>query len=147
MTKNGTERVIDEDTEGRLYFYTTDNDTSSKVYEDHENERKEKVGKEEEGVCEIDFFTAVGQSKEDECEKERYGEPRLEDEKTEEERDVPADDIATISAIEKPVEEVRRDVVEPDHVFVEIPAEVRINLSFRVILPMELLYFTTFVIF
>jgi len=87
------------------------------------------------------------ESGEREYEEEEYGERSLEDEEAEEERDAPSDDIATISTAEKLEEEVQQDVVGPDHVLAEIPVEVRINLSFCVILPMELLCLTTFVIF
>ena len=75
---------------------------------------------------------------------EGYEERSLGDEEVEDERAVPA--AATISAAEKSEEEVQ-DAAGPDHVLAEIPVEVRINLSFCVILPVELLYLTTFVIF
>lgn len=73
---------------------------------------------------------------------EACGEPSLEE--VEEGKSAPPS-TATITAAEKSEEEVR-DVVEPDHVLAEIPAEVRINLSFTIILPVELLCLTTFVI-
>lgn len=94
-----------------------------------------------------EFFISDEESGEREYEEERREERSLEDEEAEEERDAPFDDIATISAAEKPDEEAQQDVVGPDHVLAEIPVEVRINLSFCVILPVELLCLTTFVIF
>ncbi|XP_032666581.1 uncharacterized protein LOC116842045 [Odontomachus brunneus] len=72
-----------------------------------------------------------------------YGERSLEDEETKEGKSAPSS--ATIVTAEKSDEEVR-DVVGPDHVLAEIPVEVRINLSFTIILPVELLCLTTFVI-
>jgi len=91
-----------------------------------------------------EFFIGEEELEEREYEEERYEEQSLEDEEVEDEGAVPA--AATISAAEKPEEEVQ-DAAEPDHVLAEIPVEVRINLSFCVILPVELLYLTTFVIF
>ncbi|XP_014480180.1 PREDICTED: uncharacterized protein LOC106747299 [Dinoponera quadriceps] len=70
-----------------------------------------------------------------------YGERSMEDEEMEEGKSAPSS--ATITAAEKSEEEVR-DVAGPDHVLAEIPAEVRINLSFTIILPAELLCLTTF---
>lgn len=90
-----------------------------------------------------EFFIWDEEPREREYEEERYEERSFEDEEAEEERD----DIATISTAEKPEEEVQQDVVGPDHVLAEVPVEVRINLSFCVILPVELLCLTTFVIF
>lgn len=77
-------------------------------------------------------------------EQEPYEERQIVDEKIDEEKDVPS--TTTISVAEKPEEETR-DAARPDHVLAEIPDEVRINLSFYVILPVELLCLTTFVIF
>lgn len=112
-----------------------------------ENEEYEDEAKEEEDIYEMDeSFISDEEPGEREYEEERYGERGLEDEEAEG-RDAPSDDIATISTAEKPEEEVQQDVVGPDHVLAEIPVEVRINLSFCVILPVELLCLTTFVIF
>lgn len=72
------------------------------------------------------------------------GERSLEDEEMEEGKSPPSS--ATITAAEKSAEEEVPDVVGPDHVLDEIPVEVRINLSFTIILPVELLCLTTFVI-
>lgn len=74
---------------------------------------------------------------------EMDGERSLEDEEMEKEKSTPSS--ATITAAEKSEEEMP-DVVGPDHVLDEIPVEVRINLSFTIILPVELLCLTTFVI-
>lgn len=85
----------------------------------------------------------------EEYEGETPGEPSLMDEEEteeeEEEEEMPTSP-ATISAAEKSEEEVR-DAAEPDHVLAEIPVEVRINLSFTIILPVELLCLATFLIF
>lgn len=89
-------------------------------------------------------FICDGESREYEgYEVGMYEERSVKDEEMEEERSAPSS--ATITAAEKSEEEVR-DVVGPDHVLAEIPVEVRINLSFTVILPVELLCLTTFVI-
>lgn len=75
-----------------------------------------------------------------------HGEPSLVDEE-EAKEGKSAPSSATIAAAEKSEEEVREPTVGPaDHVLAEIPVEVRINLSFTVILPVELLCLTTFVI-
>lgn len=77
-------------------------------------------------------------------EREMYGERSLEDEE-EMEEGKSAPSTATITAAEKSEEEVR-DVMRPDHVLAEMQVEVRINLSFTIVLPVELLCLTTFVI-
>jgi len=81
-----------------------------------------------------------------EYEVEPYEEPsvieEIPEEEIPEERDIPAE----IYPVEKLEEEVP-EAVMPDRALVEIPVEVRINLSFCVILPVELLCLTTFVIF
>jgi len=116
--------------------------------EEYEDKRKEEEAEGETGTYKMDeSFIWDEESGEREYEEEGYGERSLEDEEAEEERDAPSDDIATISTAEKLEEEVQQDVVGPDHVLAEIPVEVRINLSFCVILPVELLCLTTFVIF
>lgn len=128
------------------------------VNDDHENltlrnkefqeeEKEETEEEKEKNTYEADesFIRDEELGEHEEYEEERYGERSVEDEEVEEKRDVPS--IATISAAaEKPEEEVQ-EVIEPDHVLAEIPVEVRINLSFCVILPVELLCLTTFVIF
>lgn len=124
------------------------NDDENSVLEnakyEEEGEKEEAEG--EEGIYKMNEFWDE-EPGEGEYEEERYGEWSYEDEEAEEEGDAPSDDRATISAAEKPEEEVQQDVVGPDHVLAEIPIEVRINLSFCVILPVELLCLTTFVIF
>lgn len=124
------------------------NDEENSVPEDekYEEEGKEEEAEGEEGIYKMDEFWDE-EPREGEYGEERYGERSYEDEEAEEEGDAPSDDHATISAAEKPEEEVQQDVVGPDHVLAEIPIEVRINLSFCVILPVELLCLTTFVIF
>jgi len=121
--------------------------------DDHENltlrtkefQEEEKEAEEANIIEEDESFIRDGELEEHDYEEERHGEQRIEDEEVEEKRDIPS--IATISAAaEKPEEEVQ-EVIEPDHVLAEIPVEVRINLSFCVILPVELLCLTTFVIF
>ncbi|XP_028049901.2 LOW QUALITY PROTEIN: eukaryotic translation initiation factor 5B [Monomorium pharaonis] len=148
MAENNTDGVVDKDNEERLYLNTVVSDDEnwalerSEEYE--EDERKEEQ-EGEEGVYEMDeFFT---RDEKYEREKERYEERSHEDEEAEGEGDAPPDDTTTVSTAEKPEEEVQQDVVGPDHVLAEIPVEVRINLSFCVILPVELLCLTTFVIF
>lgn len=133
----------------RLSLNTSDDHENSTLEnEEYEEERDEEEAEGEEDIYKTDeFFISDEESGEREYEEERRSEERsLEDEEAEEERDA-FDDIATISAAEKPEEEAQRDVVGPDHVLAEIPVEVRINLSFCVILPVELLCLTTFVIF
>lgn len=121
--------------------------------DDHENltlttrefEEEEKEAEETRIIEGDESFIRDGELEERDYEEERHGEQRIEDEEVGEKRDIPS--IATISAAaEKPEEEVQ-EVIEPDHVLAEIPVEVRINLSFCVILPVELLCLTTFVIF
>lgn len=122
-------------------------DRENSALGNEEYEEYEDGEKEEEDIYKMDeSFISDVEPGEREYEEERYGERSLEDEEAEG-RDAPSDDIATISTAEKPEEEVQRDVVGPDHVLAEIPVEVRINLSFCVILPVELLCLTTFVIF
>lgn len=122
-------------------------DRENSALENEEYEEYEDEAKEEEDIYKMDeSFISDEEPGEREYEEERYGERSLEDEEAEG-RDAPSDDIATISTAEKPEEEVQQDVVGPDHVLAEIPVEVRINLSFCVILPVELLCLTTFVIF
>lgn len=127
----------------------SDNHENSALQNEEYEEGKEEEGAErEEGIYKTDEFLIWDEEPgEREYEEERYEERSLGDEEAEEERDAPSDDIATISEAEKPEEEVQQDVVGPDHVLAEIPVEVRINLSFCVILPVELLCLTTFVIF
>lgn len=118
--------------------------------EEYKDEKTEEKEEEKEDIYKMDkFFIWDQEPGEREYEKEEYEEQRnLEDEEAEEEEgDAPSEDIATISTAEKPEEEVQQDVVGPDHVLAEIPVEVRINLSFCIILPVELLCLTTFVIF
>lgn len=119
--------------------------------EEYEEERKEEQlerAEDEEDIYKMDeFFILDEEPGEFEYEEERYVERSREDEEAKEEVEAPYDDTATISTAEKPEEEVQQDVVGPDHVLAEIPVEVRINLSFCVILPVELLCLTTFVIF
>lgn len=128
--------------------------------DDHENlalrskefqeEEKEEAEAEEEEEEENDIYKADESFIRDEelgehdYDEERHGERSLEDEEIEEKRDIPSATIST--AAEKPEEEVQ-EVIEPDHVLADIPVEVRINLSFCVILPVELQCLTTFVIF
>lgn len=125
-----------------------DRENSAPEDEEYEEEWKKEGAEGEEDIDKMDeFLNWKEEPREREYEEERYGERSLEDEEAEEERDAPSDDIATISTAEKPEEEMQQDVVRPDHVLAEIPVEVRINLSFCVILPVELLCLTTFVIF
>lgn len=125
-----------------------DGENSALENEEYEEGRKEEQAEGEEGIYEMDELSIWDEEPgEREYEEEKYEERGREDEEAEEERDAPSEDTATISAAEKPEEEVQQDMVGPDHVLAEIPVEVRINLSFCVILPVELLCLTTFVIF
>lgn len=124
----------------------TSSDHENFALEDEQFQEAEEGDEEEEerSIHRMDeFFIGEEKLEEREYEEEIYEEQSLGDEEVEDERTAPA--AATISAVEKPEEEVQ-DAAEPDHVLAEIPAEVRINLSFCVILPVELLYLTTFVI-
>lgn len=112
-------------------------------FQEAEKEEAEEDAKEKNMYEEGESFIRDEELGERDYEEERHGEPSIEDEEVEEKGDIP---IATISTAEKPEEEVQ-EVIEPDHVLAEIPVEVRINLSFCVILPVELLCLTTFVIF
>lgn len=144
-------QFFSQDDGERLYPNTvvSDNHENSALQNKEYEEGKNEEGAErEEDIYKTDeFFTWDKEPGEREYEEERYEERSLEDEEAEEERDAPSDDIATISEAEKLEEEVQQDVVGPDHVLAEIPVEVRINLSFCIILPVELLCLTTFVIF
>lgn len=116
---------------------------NDKFYPGEKGEEEEDEA--EEDVYRMDeFFISDEELEAREYEQELYEEPSVRDEEIGEERDVPS--TVTISTMEKPEEEAR-DAAEPDHAFAEIPVEVRINLSFCVILPVELLCLTTFVIF
>ncbi|EZA60575.1 hypothetical protein X777_14601, partial [Ooceraea biroi] len=93
----------------------------------------------EEDVYRMDeFFIWDDELEAREYEQKPYGERSVGNE----ERDAPS--TATISVAEKSEEEAR-DTAGPDHALAEIPVEVRINLSFCVILPVELLCLTTFI--
>lgn len=127
---------------------SNDDENSVLKNEKYEEEGKKDEAEGEEGIHQMDEFWDEEPGEVVDYKEERYGERSYEDEEAEEEGDAPpSDDRATISAAEKPEEEVQQDVVGPDHVLAEIPIEVRINLSFCVILPVELLCLTTFVIF
>lgn len=112
----------------------------TKEFQEEKEEMEEEV---KNAYEEGESFIREEELGEHDYEEERHGEQSIEDEEVEEKRDIP---IATISTAEKPEEEVQ-EVIEPDHVLADIPVEVRINLSFCVILPVELLCLTTFVIF
>lgn len=75
---------------------------------------------------------------------EAYGKAFDEEEEVgEAEEEIPLS--PAVSTPEKLEEEVPRPE-ESDHVLAEISAEVRIDLSFSLVLPVELLFLTTFVI-
>lgn len=117
----------------------------SEEYQEEEKEETEEEKEEDIHGADESFIRDEELGELEYDEEEKYGERSVEDEEVEEKREIPS--IATIStAAEKPEEEVQ-EVIEPDHVLAEIPVEVRINLSFCVILPVELLCLTTFVIF
>nr|XP_012230584.1 PREDICTED: uncharacterized protein LOC105676925 [Linepithema humile] len=148
MTENDVDGIADEDNGKRLYPNTeisSDHETFAPKDEQFQEAEERDEPEEERGIYRMDeFFIGEEKLEEREYEEERYEEQSLGDEEVEDERAVPA--AATISAAEKPEEEVQ-DAAEADHVLAEIPVEVRINLSFCVILPVELLHLTTFVIF
>ncbi|EGI58424.1 hypothetical protein G5I_13461, partial [Acromyrmex echinatior] len=134
----------------RLYPNIVVSDENSALKnEEYEDERTEEKEEEKEDTYKVDEFfiwdQEPGEYEEEEYEEQRSFEDEEAEEEEEEEGDAPSEDIATISTAEKPEEEVQQDVVGPDHVLAEIPVEVRINLSFCVILPVELLCLTTFV--
>jgi len=105
-------------------------------HEDFVNDMFYLEEKEEEEEARDDLYEM-----EEELSVAEYEEPSVVEEEIHEERALPE-----IYPVEKPEEEVPEAVV-PDRVFAEIPVEVRINLSFCVVLPVELLCLTTFVIF
>lgn len=114
-------------------------------FEEKEKEEAEEVEEKQEDTYETDeSFIRDEELKEHDYEEEKYEERSPEDEEIEGKRDMPS--IATISAAaEKPEEEVH-EVIEPDHVLVEV-VEVRIYLSIYITIPVELLRLTTLVIF
>ncbi|KYN04337.1 hypothetical protein ALC62_05103 [Cyphomyrmex costatus] len=126
MTENDANGFVDEDNEERLYLNTVisdDRESSASQNEEYKDERTE----EKEDVYKTDdfFIWDEEQPGEREYEEEGYEEEQsLEDEEAEE-GDAPSEDIATISTAEEPEEEVQRDVVGPDHVLAEIPAEMQ----------------------
>lgn len=131
----GEEEAGVEDPEGEE---EEDEEEAEAKEEDGEGERREKGRELFHEDSEWDVATT-------ESDKSDEGDEYREEYYREEEDEEEAALSSTISTAEK-LEEHEADLEEADHVFSEIPAEVRINLSFYVVLPVELLFLTTFVI-
>lgn len=106
---------------------------SDELEEDEEREAEKVKGSMDD---EVDWYLPSERS----LDGEKYGESFYEGEEVGEE------EIPLSPAIASEKLEEARQVEESDHVLVELPAEVRINLSFSLVLPVELLFLTTFVI-
>lgn len=141
-------RDFSQDDDGRLDAREVSENFDARGDEKNLDEREEKEEEARDDVYERTSF--IWDEEEQEVrgyaeDEEEYGERGIpEDEEEEEETAVTS--FATISAAEKSEEEAQDAAAEADHVLAEIPAEVRINLSFTIILPVELLCLTTFVI-
>ncbi|KOC67110.1 Coiled-coil domain-containing protein 96 [Habropoda laboriosa] len=124
-------------------------DFSREREEEEEEEAEEELGEWKKLADEVSTVWEDSTARSDEGEKfevfheddEEVGEEEREEEEEEEEEEIPLS--STISSAEK-LEEEERQIEESDHVLPEIPAEVRINLSFSLVLPVELLFLTTF---
>ncbi|XP_012230584.2 cilia- and flagella-associated protein 184-like [Linepithema humile] len=125
MTENDVDGIADEDNGKRLYPNTeisSDHETFAPKDEQFQEAEERDEPEEERGIYRMDeFFIGEEKLEEREYEEERYEEQSLGDEEVEDERAVPA--AATISAAEKPEEEVQ-DAAEADHVLAEIPVEI-----------------------
>lgn len=131
----------DKDTEDSEYEVEVEEEEDEEEGEEEEEEEEHEQTEKEELTDEYDAWN-VGSDQSDEGEK--YWEAFYEAEEVgEAEKEIPLS--STVSTTEKSEEEVR-PVEESGHVPTEISIEVSINLSFSLVLPVELLFLTTFVI-
>ncbi|XP_061933391.1 proline-, glutamic acid- and leucine-rich protein 1-like [Apis cerana] len=160
VRKNGGSHMTEDDTTVPTYnkfdvsypMYGIDELEDYEEGQIDEESEKEKIDEESpewdaEEKYEEKYEKKIEEEEEEvEHEEEDVEEEEVEEEEEEEEEEEKEEEIISLTVSEKTEEEVAPEPVESDRVFPEIPVEVRINLSFSLILPVELLFLTTFVI-